>query len=151
MDKRNGGGRRKGTLNMKTRLRIKERESTMAAIIDRGEMPALSKLQSAMTFAEKAVLMYRPTFKQELEPGEKFNQKRNKDGDHDKFGQWFDRWLRCITEMASYQAPKVRAVERPTDAPNLGAPEVLEFELRVFEGGKMIAAPVRRAPPEEDE
>jgi hypothetical protein len=143
--KKGEGGRKKGGLNKKTIARIKQKGDAMAELIDARKPLAVTTLQKAMEFAEGAVSVYRPTMQRDIQQAQELGQapQINPDGDHDKFGAWFDRWFKCITEMASYQSAKVTRREVPSEVPETTGP-ILEFEVNVFEGGKLIASPVRR-------
>lgn len=140
--KRSGAGRRAGGKNKATILRETKRAEVIAALVDSGKPLAVTVLQKAMEFAEGAVAAYRPTMKAEEAALAAQGKKPNEDGDHAQFGQWFDRWVRCIEVLSSYQTPKMKAMDAPTAAPDINNPEgpkILDFELRVFEGGRAIA------------
>jgi hypothetical protein len=132
------GMKNKATIERELRLSI-EREIDMAAMIDaakagRREM-AKDVLARAMIYAEGATGNYRPKMKKET------GRDDNPDGDHQLFGQWFDRWVFCAKEVAKYQSPQIKSVDAPTPAPDprdLEAKSRKRFGLRVFEGGKEV-------------
>lgn len=130
---RPGGGRPKGSKGRATILRETKRAEVIAAMVDSGKPLAVTVLQKAMEFAEGAVANYRPTTKKEIEAG---NQK-NPEGNHEEFGKWFDRWYKCISTMAEYQTPKMRAMDAPTPPPDPGT-NTKRFTLTVFEGGRKV-------------
>lgn len=134
--KRPGAGRKSGIPNKATVLRQTKRQEVVAAMVDSGKPLGITVLQKAMEFAEGAVAAYRPTMTAELAAG----AVANKDGDHDKFGAWFDRWLKCIETITKYQTPQLKAIEAPTKAPEPGTGGK-RFTLRIFEGGRQISGP----------
>ncbi len=125
------GGRKKGVPNKSTILRQQKQAEVIAAVVDSGKPMALTVLQKAMEFAEGAVATFRPRTKGELLAG----MPPNPDGDIEEFGKWFDRWLKCVTELAAYQSAKIKAMEAPTPPPAAGSNRK-RFTLRVFEGGR---------------
>jgi hypothetical protein len=117
---RPGGGRPKG---LKNRATI-EREINAAQVIDRarkeGRDLAVTVLERLMNVAEKIAVETRP---------QAAGGAPNKNGDWDRFGEWFDRTAYCAEKLANYQSPKLRAVQvfaqtlepaqRPTDGDNV--------------------------------
>lgn len=134
--KRAGAGRKKGVPNKATVLRQQKQAAVIAEAIDSGKPMAITVLQKAMEFAEGAVATFRPTMQGELATG----KPKNPDGDLEEFGKWFDRWYKCIAELAAYQTAKIKATEAPTPAPAPGSNKK-RFTLRVFEGGRPSGLP----------
>jgi hypothetical protein len=130
--KRPGAGRKKGCKNRATIARETKQAAVIAQMVDSDRPLAIMDLQRAMEFAEGAVAAYRPTLKSELARGMPKNEK----GDIEEFGKWFDRWLKCITILAEYQSPKMRAMDAPTRPPDAGP---RRFTLNIFDhDGKRV-------------
>ena len=125
---RPGGGRPKGAKNKATILRETKRAEVIAQLVDSGKPLAVTVLQKAMEFAEGAVAAYRPVMANELSAG----KAANPDGNHEEFGRWFDRWLKCIETLAAYQTPKMKAMDAPTPPPDAGSNEK-RFTLTIFD------------------
>lgn len=138
--RRPGSGRKPGGKNKATIIRETKQAEVIAAMVDSGKPMAITVLQKAMEFAEGAVSAFRPTLDAELKAG----APKNPDGSKKEFGEWFDRWLKCITTMAEYQTAKIKPMEKPTAPPQPGENR-RRFTLRVFDGGRQVKGP----PPDE--
>ena len=128
--RRKGAGRKPGVKNKATI----EREIVAALQIDaarRGDKKlAVSELEKAIEIAETATGLHQPRH------GIDAKGKRTvQGGDWRLFGEWFDRWVFCLKELAKYQSPHIKPIDAPMHPPD---PADLEFELRIFDGERIV-------------
>lgn len=139
--KRPGSGRKAGGKNKATVLRETKAAEVIARTIDSGKPLAVEVLQKMMEFAEGAVAAFKPTLASEVETLKALGQGPNADGNVEEFGRWFDRWLRVAEQLAKYQSPQIKAMDKPTAPPKPGENR-RQFTLRVFEGGRQVSGPI---------
>lgn len=144
---RKTGGRAKGTPNKAT---VEREILAMQAVVEKARTAKPSDLKLAVQEMQKA-LKLAEGFASALQPKITKDANSNKitiEGDIDLFGKWFDRWVDVMSELATYQAPKIKAMEAPTPPPDpaeleaqRNAPPRKRFTLRIFEGGKLVKGP----------
>lgn len=117
------GGRQKGARNKATIQREIEAGKAAAEAIDKarsGQIElAKDVLRRLMKIAEGITSLNRPTTVREIDAG----TVPNKDGDWERFGQWFDRTVYCAKELARYESPTFKAVLLQQDTPQPLAPQ----------------------------
>jgi hypothetical protein len=148
------GGRQKGTKNRTTIQRELQAAHEVARAQGIGHEFATAVLERMMgelerfkNIAEGAAGLHRPPSEDELKAAGEAGLQIAK-GDWGLFGQWFDRAVTatkevaaCAKDLASYQAPKIKAVDAPAPPPDprdVEAKSRRRFGLRVFEGGKPL-------------
>ena len=126
-----------------------EREIVAAQQIDAGcrgdKKLAVSELEKAIAIAEAATGLHQPR------PGKDAQgQATVQGGGWRHFGEWFDRWVSCLKELAKYQSPQIKPIDAPTPPPDpadLERKAIKRFGLRIFDGGRIVqplAAPSGR-------
>lgn len=151
------GGRQKGTPNKAT---LEKQALAQQALLETakkarktGELKlAIQEMQKALKIAEDFSTKLQPKL---IEGGSEKKPTLKIEGDIKLYGEWFDRWMKVMVELAQYQAPKIKAMEAPTPPPDpeeleqqRNAPPRKRFTLRIFEGGKLVEGP--RGPDDEE-
>jgi len=133
--KQPGSGRAKGTKNKSTIVR------EIAALAGRpnfeGRKLPSEMLETAIEIAEGVVAVFKPKLVKD-----EFGNPKLEGGDVGQFGEWFDRWVYCMKELAKYREPQLRAIAiAPMPVSDEKGDGAKVIRLTVFEGGRDLIKP----------
>lgn len=139
------GGRQKGAKNKATIAREEEAKAKIAAAMksaDRSADPklAMNEIYKALAIAEGVAGKLQPRSISSDPQG----LLAVEGGDMKGFGEWFDRWVKCVELLAKYQIPAIKPIEvpaAPPDPSDLDRNSRKRFGLRIFEGGRPLPTP----------